>query len=317
MLHITLRQIQVFDAVARHSSHSRAAEQLHLTQPAVSMQIRQLEEAIGLPLLEQLGKKIYLTEAGNEFLHYARSILDQLSEAENVLTEMKGMGRGKLSISVASTASYFATQLLAECCKRHPQVSVSLNVSNRETLLRQLAQNEMDMVIMGKPPADLELQATAFMKNPLIIIAAINHPLANDKQIPLNRLQEEIFLVREQGSGTRIAMELFFNQQNIKLNTGSEMSTNEAIKQAVEAGMGLGVLSLHTVSLELESKRLVVLDVQSFPILRDWYVVHRTGKRLTATAQMFKDFLLNEGARIAEAKGFRLLGTTDKEAPRT
>lgn len=314
MLHITLRQLHIFEAVAHHASHSRAAEQLHLTQPAVSMQIKQLEEAIGLPLFEQLGKKIYLTEAGNEFLHYARNILDQLTEAENVLTEMKGMGRGKLSISVASTASYFATQLLAEFCKRYPKVSVSLNVTNRETLLKQLAQNEMDMVIMGKPPEGLDLQATSFMENPLVIIAAINHPLANTKHIPLSRLQEETFLVREQGSGTRIAMERFFIQQHIKLTTGTEMSTNEAIKQAVQAEMGLGILSLHTVSLELEAKRLVVLDVQSFPILRDWYVVHRIGKRLTATAQMFKEFLLNEGAQIAQAKGFNLMNTISKVA---
>lgn len=307
MLHLTLRQLEVFDSVARHTSHSRAAEQLHLTQPAVSMQIKQLEEAIGLPLFRATGKKIYLTEAGTEFLHYCRSILNQLKEAENVLTEMKGVGRGKLAISVASTASYFATQLLAEFCKRYPKVSVSLNVTNRETLLKQLAENEMDMVIMGQPPEGLDLEAASFMENPLVVIAAAHHPLANVSQIPLARLQEETFLVREQGSGTRSAMERFFTKQGIKLNTGTELSTNEAIKQAVQAEMGLGILSLHTVSLELEAKRLAVLDVQSLPILRHWYVVHRKEKRLTATAKMFKTFLLKEGAQIAADKGFRSL----------
>jgi len=306
MLHLTLRQLRVFDSVAHHLSFSRAAEALHLTQPAVSMQIKQLEEAVGLPLFEQLGKKIYLTVAGKEFLHYCRNILDQLTEAENVLAEMKGVDRGKLTMGVATTASYFATQLLAEFCKRYPKVSVSLNVTNRETLLQQLAQNQLDMAIMGKPPEGLDLDMTSFMENPLVIIAAVNHPLAHTSDIPLSRLQQETFLVREQGSGTRIAMERFFTEQAIKLTTGTEMSTNEAIKQAVQAGMGLGILSLHTVSLELEANRLVVLDVQSFPIMRDWYVVHRKGKRLTATAQMFKEFLLKEGAQIAEEKGFSL-----------
>ena len=306
MLHLTLRQLRVFDSVAHHLSFSRAAEALHLTQPAVSMQIKQLEEAVGLPLFEQLGKKIYLTVAGKEFLHYCRNILDQLTEAENVLAEMKGVDRGKLTMGVATTASYFATQLLAEFCKRYPKVSVSLNVTNRETLLQQLARNEIDMAVMGKPPEDLNLDMTAFMENPLVIIAAVNHPLAHTPNIPLSRLQQETFLVREQGSGTRIAMERFFTEQGIKLTTGTEMSTNEAIKQAVQAGMGLGILSLHTVSLELEAKRLVVLDVQSFPIMRNWYVVHRKGKRLTVTAQMFKEFLLKEGAQIAEEKGFSL-----------
>jgi len=306
MLHLTIRQLRVYDAVAHHLSYSRAAESLHLTQPAVSMQIKQLEETAGLPLFEQLGKKIYLTEAGKEFLHYCKNILDQLTEAESVLAEMKGVGQGKLKISVAETASHFATQLLAEFCRRYPKVSVTLNVTNREGLLSHLARNEMDMVVMGKPPEELDLQATSFMENPLVIIAPNNHPLAHESSIPLDRLQEETFLVREQGSGTRIAMERFFTEQAIKLTTGTELSTNEAIKQAVQAGMGLGILSLHTISLELEANRLVVLDVQFFPIMRDWYVVQRKGKRLTATAQMFKEFLLNEGAQIAEEKGFSL-----------
>ncbi|HLD08774.1 MAG TPA: LysR family transcriptional regulator, partial [Methylophilaceae bacterium] len=176
MLHLTLRQLRVFEAVANHLSYSRAAEALHLTQPAVSMQIKQLEESAGLPLFEQLGKKIYLTAAGKEFRRYCRNILDQLDEAENVLAEMKGVDHGKLTISVATTASHFATQLLAEFCKRYPKVSVSLNVANREALLGHLALNEMDMVVMGKPPEGLDLEATSFMENPLVIIAAIHHP---------------------------------------------------------------------------------------------------------------------------------------------
>lgn len=298
MVHLTLRQLKVFDAVARHLSYSRAAEALHLTQPAVSMQINQLEENAGVPLFEQLGKKIYLTEAGQEFLRYTSTILQQLADAEAMFADFKGMS-GKLSICVASTASYFTPLLLAEFCHRHPKAKVSLNVTNREILLQRLANNEMDMAIMGRPPEELDLDATPFMENHLAIIAPVNHPLASVKNIPLSRLSEETFLVREKGSGTRIAMERFFADQKIRLTTGTEMSTNEAIKQAVQAGMGLGILSMHTMQLELEMKRLSVLDVQSFPIQRRWYVVHRQGKRLGIVAQAFKEFLLTEGAVLA------------------
>lgn len=297
MINFTLRQLRIYDAVSRHLSYSRAAEALYLTQPAVSMQIKQLEESVGVPLLEQLGKKIYLTDAGREFQNTCRNILQQVSDADSMFDEFKGMS-GKLNIHVVSTAGYFTPQLLAEFCKRYPKAKASLKVSNREILLQSLANNEMDMAIMGRPPEGLDLDATAFMDNRLVIIAPVQHPLANERNIPMSRLAQETFLVREQGSGTRIAMERFFSAQNIHLTTGTEMSTNEAIKQAVQAGMGLGILSLHTVQLELELKRLIVLDVESFPVHRHWYVIHRKGKRLTSIAQAFKDFLLSEASQI-------------------
>ena len=194
------------------------------------------------------------------------------------------------------TASYFTPHLLAEFCQRHATASVNLSVTNRQSLLKRLANNETDLVIMGRPPDDLDADATPFMENHLVIIAPVHHPLAHEQNIPLSRLAEETFLVREQGSGTRIAMERFFAQKNIHLTTGTEMSTNEAIKQAVQAGMGLGILSLHTISLELETSRLCLLNVENFPILRHWYVVHRKGKRLSVVAQAFKDFLLQKHA---------------------
>jgi DNA-binding transcriptional LysR family regulator len=300
MLHVTLRQLQVFEAVARHLSFSRAAEELHLTQPAVSMQIKQLEESVGLPLFEQIGKKIFLTDAGNEIYHYSRSIAQQLAEAEAVLGEMKGLKRGKLNISVVSTANYFAPQLLALFCQRNQNVTLTLNVVNREVLINQLANNEMDLGVMGLPPEGLDIDAEPFMENPLVVIAPSGHPLACERHIPLFRLAQETFIVREVGSGTRSAMERFFAQHNLTLSTGMEMSTNEAIKQAVQAGMGLGVVSIHTITLELETRRLVVLDVESFPILRHWYVVHRKGKRLSAVAQAFKEFLLQEAAQVMQ-----------------
>lgn len=299
MLHLTFRQLSVFEAVARHLSYSRAAQEMHLTQPAVSMQVKQLEENIGMPLFEQLGKKVYLTEAGRELSHYSRVIAQQLSEAETVMNDLKGLQRGRLKISVASTANYFAPQLLANFSQRFPTVTVSLDVTNRQALLAQLANNEMDMAIMGQPPTGLDLVAETFMENPLVVIAPVNHPLATAaKKIPLARLQSETFLVREQGSGTRIAMERFFARHGIKVHTGMEMSSNEAIKQAVQAGLGLGILSLHTIELELETKRLKVLDVKGFPIMRHWYVVHRKDKRLSTVAQAFKTFLLNEAKQI-------------------
>ena len=302
MLHLTFRQLSVFEAVARRLSFSRAAEELHLSQPAVSMQIKQLEENVGLPLFEQLGKKIFLTEAGRELAHYSRNIAQQLAEAEAVLGELKGLKRGKLKISVASTANYFAPQLLAIFNQRFSDVTVSLNVTNREALLQQLANNEMDMVIMGQPPDGLDLAAESFMDNPLVVIAPVNHPLANEKHISLERLQHETFLVREQGSGTRISIERFFAQRGIKLTTGMEMSSNEAIKQAVQAGLGLGIVSIHTVAPELEMKRLAMLDVESFPIMRHWFVVHRANKRLSAVSLAFKNFLLDEAAKLMGRK---------------
>lgn len=300
MVNFTLRQIRIFECVARHLSYSRAAESLYLTQPAVSMQVRQLEESLGLALFEQLGKKIYLTPAGEEFLGYCRNILQQISNAEAMVEDLKGMS-GKLGIDVASTAGYFTPQLLAEFCKRHPKARISLNVTNRETLLQRLANNEMDMAIMGRPPEGLDLDAEPFMENRLVIIAPVHHPLAGEKKIPMARLAEETFLVREQGSGTRIAMERYFADNNIRLTTGTEMNTNEAIKQAVQAGMGLGILSLHTVQLEFALNRLTVLDVENFPILRNWYVIHRHGKRLSVIAQAFKEFLLkNANTALAD-----------------
>ncbi len=295
---ITLRQLKIFEAVARHRSYTRAAGELHLTQPAVSMQIKQLELSAGLPLFEQVGKKVYLTQAGNELHHYARAIGQQLNEAEHVLAELRGVRRGRLTIAVASTANYFAPRLLAAFARLHESVTFSLDVTNRETLLRHLESNDKDLVIMGKPPEGTDVTAVAFMENPLVVIAPPDHPLVGQRRIPLERLQQESFVLREQGSGTRIAMERFFTERGIQLSTGMELSSNEGIKQSVEARLGLGIVSAHTLELFLEARRLVVLDVTGFPILRHWYIVHRTGKRLTPVAKAFKDFVIAEAAGL-------------------
>jgi len=294
MLHLTLRQLRVFESVARHLSFSRAAEELHLTQPAVSMQIKQLESNVNLPLFEQVGKRIYLTEAGHELYQYSRSISQQLADMKVALDELNGLERGKLNISVVSTANYFAPNLLAKFCQRYSGITVSLNVSNRETVLKQLADNLTDLAIMGQPPKELDMVSESFMENPLVVIAPPGHPLCSANRIPVKRLAKEIFLVREPGSGTRSAMERFFAKHKITINRGMETDTTEAIKQAVQAGMGLGIMSIHTAELELATSRLNVLDVQGFPIIRYWHIVNRKNKRLSGVAQAFKEFLLKE-----------------------
>lgn len=294
MLHLTFRQLSVFESVARNLSFSRAADEMHLTQPAVSMQIKQLEENVGLPLFEQLGKKIFLTEAGRELYHYSRMIAQQLREAESVLSELKGLEKGKLNISVVSTANYFAPQLLAKFCSIHPQIKVSLNVGNRESVLKQLDDNEIDLAILGTPPEGIDAEAYPFMENRLVIISSADHPLTNEKNIPASRFQNEAFVMREEGSGTRLAAEKYFSSHHVSVKAALEMSTNEAVKQAVQASMGLGILSFDTVRLEVETGRLKVLDAEGFPIIRYWYLVHRKQKRLSGVAQAFKEFLLSK-----------------------
>jgi len=304
-MHITLRQLQVFEAAARLGGYTRAAETLHLSQPAVSMQIRQLEEQSGMPLFDQIGKKVHLTDAGRTLYNHAQSILAQVHEAQLELEEMRGVRRGQLNITIASTANYFAPRLLAAFCQRHPEVKVSLDVSNREHILELLNETDKDLAIMGRPPEASDLVAHPFMENPLVVIAAPDHPLAQARNIPLARLNEETFISREIGSGTRMATERFFDEAGTRLTTAMEMSSNEAIKQAVQAGLGLGVVSVHTLEMELALGRLVILDVQGFPILRHWYAVHRQGKRFSAVAQAFLNFVMDEAEQLFPPQAVR------------
>lgn len=304
-MQVTLRQFYVFEAVARHLSYTRAAEELHLSQPAVSMQIKQLEDNVGLALFEQLGKKIFLTEAGRELRHYSQKISQGLSELEEVLEELKGSQRGTLTIAVATTATYFALHWLGCFHQRFPGANISLDVTNREMLLRHLEENTVDMVIMGKPPGGLEVVAEPFMENPLVVIAPPEHPLVGQR-VPLTVLQQETFILRERGSGTRIAMELFFTHLGITITSSMEVSNNEAIKQAVQAGLGLGIVSQHTLEKELALQRLVILEVASFPIMRHWYIVHRKNKRSTALRQAFKDLVVEESRGLVNSIGSHL-----------
>ncbi len=298
MKHVTLRQLKVFESVARHLSFSRAAEELHLTQPAVSMQVKQIEESAGLPLTEMVGKKVYLTDAGKEVARHARLIAQQLREAEEALAAIKGVRGGHLSIGVVSTSKYFAPRLLAEFRRRQPGVEIDLRVFNRQTIVRQLADNEIDLAIMGQPPQEFATVAEAFADHPLVIIAPPDHPLALHQQIAPHLLNDETFLIREPGAGTRATMERYFADAGIAPRQSIEMLGNETIKQAVMAGLGLAFISAHTVSLECEVARLVKLPVTGTPIVRRWFVVHRAEKELLPLAATFRNFLLTEAPKL-------------------
>ena len=298
MLHLTFRQLRIFESVARLLSYSRAAEELHLSQPAVSMQIKQLEENVGMALFEQIGKKIHLTEAGHQVYRYSNNIARQMKLAEEALEDLKGLRRGRLNIAMVSTAKYFTPRLLGEFSGHHPGMELKLTANNRELVIRELAEYETDLAIMGRPPDDINVIAEPFAEHPLAVIAAPDHPLAGKRRIKLARVAEETFLMREPGSGTRQNLEKLFADNQLALKAGMEMSSNETIKQAVMAKLGVSFLSLHTIGIELHAGRLVILDIVGLPIVRHWYVVHRKDKRLSPLAQEFRTFLLRDAAKI-------------------
>ncbi|MDB5840180.1 MAG: Transcriptional regulatory protein LysR family [Herminiimonas sp.] len=300
MKNATLRQLKVFETVARNLSYSRAAEELHLTQPAVSTQVKTLEGHVGLPLFEQLGKKIYLTPAGTELLHFSREIIQKFQEAEEALTQFKGISGGKLNVAVISAGDYFFPRLLVEFARRHAGVTLNLTVHNREELLGLLANNLTDLAIMVRPPKDLDTMHESFAPHPYVIVAPPDHPLANKKRISMATLKREPFVVREKGSDTWNSMEEGFGEHLASLNIAMEIKSTETIKQAVIAGMGISFLSAHTISLELQAGSLAILDVQGFPVMLNWYVVHRKNKRLPPVALAFKNFLLNDGAELVQ-----------------
>ena len=295
MQEATVRQLQILVAVARHLSLTRAAEELKLTQPAVSMQVKALERLAGLPLLERIGRRVTLTEAGQEMLLHAQAVLRSLQDAEDALAALRGLKAGRVSIAVVSTAKYFAPKLLARFSREHPEVELKLAVQNRETVVQLLADNDVDLAIMGTPPQHLETTAYRFAKHPLVIFAAPDHRLAKEPQVPAAALAGEVFLVRERGSGTRAAMERFFAAHRVRPAGTTEISSNETIKQAVMAGMGLAFLSQHAIGLELAAGQVVLLPVEGLPVMRDWNVVHRAEKRLSPAAAAFKQFVLREG----------------------
>ena len=300
--HVSLRQLRVFECAATHRSFSKAAETLHLTQPGVSMHIKELETNAGLPLFERIGRKLYVTEAGQELLARAREILRALKDAEDTLDGLRGLRRGRINLAVVSTAKYFVPQLLARFGRDFPELEIRLAVNNRDSVIEQLVSNEVDLAIMGRSPQSIDTVAEPFAQNPHVIIAAPDHPLAACREIAVAAVAKEDFIVREPGSGTRLAMQQFFEEQSLTFKVGMEMASNETIKQAVMAGMGLSFISLHTIDLEIQTGRLAVLDVVGTPVIRQWHVAHLAKKRLSPTAVAFKEFVLEHGRELLEGQ---------------
>lgn len=291
-MQITLRQLRIFEAVARHSSISRAAKEMHLTQPAVSMQVKQLEEQVGVPLLQKSGKRISLTDAGYELRAHAKQFAAQSVALIAAMQQFQGVDRALLRLAVVSTANYFLPPLIAKLTGRHPGIRVTLQVANREAVLDSMMNNITDLVITGQPPESSELMAQPFMDNPLVVIASPSHHMAGLKHVSMSQFAKETLVVREAGSGTRAAIERHFADYGMTPIAGCELNTNEAIKQAVQACLGLAVVSAQTIELELETRRLVKLSVEGFPIVRRWYIVNRRDRRLSAAALAFRDILL-------------------------
>lgn len=294
----TLHQLKVFEAAARHGSFTRAAEELFLTQPTVSMQIKQLTKSVGLPLFEQVGKRLYLTEAGRELYATCRQIFDTIAQFEMKVADLKGLKQGQLRLAVITTAKYFIPRLLGSFCQLYPGIEISLQVTNHQGILERMTNNMDDLYIMSQVPEHLDVSYQQFLENPLVVLAPINHPLAKEKNIPIQRLADEPFIMREPGSGTRRAVQQLFDQHGVTVKVKLELGSNEAIKHAIAGGLGISVLSRHT--LLPDSGDLTILDVEHFPIKRDWYMVYPSGKQLSIVARTYFEYLLDAAKQIVE-----------------
>ncbi len=292
----TLHQLKVFEAAARHGSFTRAAEELFLTQPTVSMQIKQLTKSVGLPLFEQVGKRLYLTEAGRELFATCRQIFETIAQFEMKVADLKGLKQGQLRLAVITTAKYFIPRLLGPFCQLYPGIDISLQVTNHEGIIERMVSNQDDLYIMSQVPEHLDVNCEPFLENPLVVLAPLNHPLAKEKNIPISQLSNEPFIMREPGSGTRRAVQKLFDEHGVNVKVKLELGSNEAIKQAIAGGLGISVLSRHT--LIPEAGDLSILDVEYFPIKRTWYMVHPNGKQLSIVARTYHDYLL-EAAKQA------------------
>ena len=298
MKNVTFRQLRVFTEVARKLSFVRAAEVLHLTPPAVTMQVKELEAAVGLPLFDRQGRTISLTTTGEYFLVYAKRLISTLKDAEDAMARFKRVEAGVLNIGLVSTAKYFIPRMLARFHEEHPGIEVRLQVTgNREQLLTLLHGNEVDLAVMGRPPKEMATSAEPFAAHPLVFICPPDHPMQRAESVPVQALEMHPLIVREPGSGTRKAMEDFFREHRVTPRIAMEMSSNETIKQAVMAGMGISFLSLHTMGLELRSGLMHIVDVDGTPIMRTWNLVHLLSKLLSPAAEAFRYYLIEEGEK--------------------
>ncbi len=298
--HLTLRQMQIFEAVVRLGGYTRAAEELHLSQPTVSMQIKKLSETIGYPLLEKVGNNLLTTAVGDEVYTTSKNILSSVVSLEESTAELEGVVKGPLRIAVITTAKYFMPYLLGDFINHHPEVQPILKVTNRSRVLERLKSNVDDLLIMGQVPDEIAVKAYPFIDNELVVVANSQHPLTQCSNITLKQLSKERFLVRETGSGTRLAIDRLFEEQDLKIQPYMELGSSEAIKQAVMAGLGISVLSRHNLLLELAGNHISILDVKDFPLFYRWYAVHLKDKKLSLVSQTFLDFLLQEGKELLQ-----------------
>ena len=289
--HATLRQFQVFEAIYRLGSFTRAAEELFLTQPTVSMQIKKLTDAMGLPLFEHVGRNVEPTEAGNELYDACRSMFETLANLEMKLSDLKGLKRGRLRLGAVTTAQYLAPDMLGEFSHQYPGIDLAMKVTNRDSIIHRMLANEDDLYIMGQPPEDeMAVESHPIAPNPLVVMAPRNHPLVGKKNIPLAELAKEHLITREPGSGIRDATYRVFDAVGLRPIVRMELGSNEAIKHAIASGLGISVLSLHTLALAGTDGPVAILDVEGFPIMRSWYIVYPKGKELSLIAQTFLDF---------------------------
>lgn len=299
--HTTFRQMQIFEAVVRLSSFTRAAEELFLTQPTVSTQLKKLTDALGLPLLDQSGRQLKPTEAGEELYRVVRQIFDSIADLDMRIADLKGLRRGRLRIGVISTAQYFTPEILGDFCRQYPGVDVSLKVTNRERMFARIQNNEDDLYILGRPPEkELNVTVYPFAPNPLVVMAASDHPLTRESNITIKRLAAEPFILREVGSGIRDTTMRLFSEQGLTPNVRMELGSNEAIKHAVVGGLGVAVLSLHTLVLEGANGPVDVLDVEGFPVERKWYLAHNKDRELSLIASTFLEFARATEPTISE-----------------
>ncbi len=313
-MNITFRQLRVFTEVAAQGSMARAAETLHLTPPAISMQIKEIENQVGLPLFDRNGRAVTLSTAGEYFLVHAKRLLAALKDADHAMARLKRVERGVLTIGMVGTAKYFVPHLLARFHQDHPGVEVQLRVTgNREQLVVMMQAGEVDLSIMGRPPREVSTRAESFAAHPLVFIAPPGHPLALRSDIPVTALQDYPFIAREHGSGTRTAMDGFFADHRLEARMAMELPSNETIKQAVMAGLGLSFMSLHTVGLELRNELLQVLDVTGTPLMRMWNVVHLGSKVLSPAAEAFRSFIIEHGETHLVAHDTPFLATLARQ----
>ncbi|MGV8842031.1 MAG: LysR family transcriptional regulator [Pseudomonas sp.] len=298
-MRITLRQLQVFAAVCDNRSYSRAAEEMALSQPAVSLQIRQLESLIGQPLFDYIGKKLYLTSAAETLKRASADIFQRLENLDMQLSDLQGSLQGQLNLAVESSAKYFVPHLFAAFKRQHPEVSLHLTVVNRAQLIKRLSDNRDDLVIMSLLPPDMALEFLPFLNNPIVALAPPEHPLCSAAQLTLKDLEAYPLLIREAGSGTRKACEEYFQQKRAHFAQTQEVASLDALKECVIAGLGLALLPRHAVSLELASGLLRELPVEELPLYRSWCLVHARGKRLSPVAQAFQAFIRAERAQIS------------------